>query len=798
MRMAFKIVLVALIIAVPLLFNRDLIDVRMSELDYLLGKAAKLTNIPNATNILGRYELIKRRIETGERNIDNYEFEARIQVLAQEDQKLNLDHVQKARLYVLPVKPMLRALRLAMGKQLIDPQDEHTALSALELGYLLERNRKYTKAIEKYDQVLTMQGLSPEIESTVLLHKAFCNSMLNDYEGTKQILRRIIHDYPETEASIISWKLLSFLTSIEGRRREVEVSGRSDFDLGKEYYLLVDYRKAIEHLSAFLEENETDTRVPEARYYRGRSHEELGEIDEALDDYIDVILFEESTLWAKEANRRRLMLGEFYDEGEEVSGKARAQASEYQDDSFLDMVEHYSEMRAEATVSDVAIKEAGLGVRVETKKTEDRFGELFIQTKPGGAQITISGEPVGRSPVLLEKVPFGEIEIEAESEFMFAREAVRVTNRAIKRITLRLRYKPGSISITCDEREASVYLDGAPMGHVGSGLFTDIAAGAHRVLLVGESDPLLGLFFLQEVDVGPNQKVEVNADLLPYGTIDYDLPKGTEAKLEGETFEDSIRGRGLLEFVPAGPYRVHVTGEEYRSHSENLDLRRNQIAYFKPTLQRMQDYIAEVEKERGRQQMYRSLSSKLDRLAVHLSSGNRIQEEDIRASEDLLGEIEAAGYDFPSLQSRAQNLKQDLKKRKGNQEIEEQIFALSNRKERLESELSSEHRRQRNFNIASWVSLGIGLGSFGGMGYSIYRGNETYNRYMEAEYTDEAIALREETITYQTLSFITGIVGGLGVTTFTLLQLLMPRPTRLEREVDNIEAQIQLLEERKE
>ncbi len=68
----------------------------------------------------------------------------------------------------------------------------------------------------------------------------------------------------------------------------------------------------------------------------------------------------------------------------------------------------------------------------------------------------------------------------------------------------------------------------------------------------------------------------------------------------------------------------------------------------------------------------------------------------------------------------------------------------------LKEELSSEHDRQRVFKIASWVSLGIGVGSFGGMGYSLYMGNETYNSYLDAQTSDEAVSLREEALTYQT------------------------------------------------
>ncbi len=55
--------------------------------------------------------------------------------------------------------------------------------------------------IKKYDQVLAIKKLDSELESAVLLHKAFRLSMLNDYEEATRILNRIIDDFPDTEAT---------------------------------------------------------------------------------------------------------------------------------------------------------------------------------------------------------------------------------------------------------------------------------------------------------------------------------------------------------------------------------------------------------------------------------------------------------------------------------------------------------------------------------------------------------------------------------------------------------------------
>ena len=48
------------------LLSRDLIDYRISELDFLLGQRSQLEEMANTLSIVTRYELIRGRIEAGE------------------------------------------------------------------------------------------------------------------------------------------------------------------------------------------------------------------------------------------------------------------------------------------------------------------------------------------------------------------------------------------------------------------------------------------------------------------------------------------------------------------------------------------------------------------------------------------------------------------------------------------------------------------------------------------------------------------------------------------------------------
>jgi hypothetical protein len=508
----------------------------------------------------------------------------------------------------------------------------------------------------------------------------------------------------------------------------------------------------------------------------------LGEISEALDDYTRVILFDESTVWAREANRRKLMLGEIYDEVDEEIEQSRTQAVEFEDEDLLEIVEHYAALKSEGAPSAEILEEAA------ESKVEEKSGRVFIQTTPVSALIYVGEDPAGWSPVLLEKVPLGQLMVAAETDTMSGTGEITVSETDLKRIIIELRQKPGSLRIICDERDVSVYLDDQPMGAVGSGYFADITPGNYQLLLIGESDPHLGLYFSREINIEPNRTARAEAQLIPYGTVDYTIPDGAEAAISGPDYQTRVQKAGRLDFIPVGHYRVDVQSEDYLPHSETLELLQNEIVYLKPALRLVEEHSKELRL---------ALSGKLDSLIRDLSSRDRIRDEDIQASQSLLEEIEAADYDFPILRNRAESLTADLYRRRENQEIDDNILELSDTKKALEEELSSEHNRQRIFKIASWISLGVGVGSLSGMGYSLYMGNQSYNDYLDAQTSEEAIALREETVRYQTLTFVTGAVGIAGVTAFTLLQLLMPRPTQLERDLRDIDNRIERLEQSK-
>lgn len=391
MRPTLRIFLVILLVAFSALFNYGLIDIRLEEIDYLLDKITVDKEAAATFGIVAKYELIRRRMLHGEKDMKNFEMEARVAALTSGDPlKDSARKSMAAAVYRIPVRGLLNGIRFCLGKELINPEEENKILEVLEIGYFWERNRKYAEAIKIYGDVLAMPGVSPEIRSAVMAHKAFCHSMMSEYDVATQIYEHVINTYPETQAGIVSWKLLDFIESMQKERTSLEGKRLSEFDKAKQFYTYMDYRGAIKFFSLYLERNPRGRRKWEARYYKGRCHEELGETETAIGEYNEVIRNDASREWARQANRRMIMLGEFYEQRRQMAREARKQLEEFQDVGFMNTVEKYS-----ALMEETSLREELLGDGSGTSPTAGRVPDdslMSLINKIGDLDLTGESE----------------------------------------------------------------------------------------------------------------------------------------------------------------------------------------------------------------------------------------------------------------------------------------------------------------------------------------------------------------------------------------------------------------------
>jgi hypothetical protein len=113
--------------------------------------------------------------------------------------------------------------------------------------------------------------------------------------------------------------------------------------------------------------------------------------------------------------------------------------------------------------------------------------ELFIDTEPAGAALVVNGNPVGESPVLLKKIPYGRLVVEAAKNGLYGCHETTVSSGGLIKITITLSRRYGRVFVEAPDRALEVYLDDTYLGRVAQGLFEDIATGTYLLRVQGEA-----------------------------------------------------------------------------------------------------------------------------------------------------------------------------------------------------------------------------------------------------------------------------------------------------------------------
>lgn len=320
------------------LFNKSIIDIRLEEIDYHLNRVALEDKSSQTFSIISRYELIKRRIESGDVASEDYTGEGRMQVVLATNTIPQLQSATRKMSPWHPVRLTLAGMRFLLRKEQIGTQEVVAAIEELEQAYLFERQRNYKAALGVYEKILTKPFIPPKVHASVLMHKAFCLSLLSNYEESAAMYQQVVDTYGDTPEGVLSLRLLEFLTSMEEKKNEVALASKNKHEMGKRLYTYMDYRGAIKELDTYLKSPQTIEKKS-AHFYKGRSHEELGEYRNAVDEYRSVLRLDGRGEWAQKANRRLVMLGTFYEQRNSAIATARKELVKQGDTAFVKEVE---------------------------------------------------------------------------------------------------------------------------------------------------------------------------------------------------------------------------------------------------------------------------------------------------------------------------------------------------------------------------------------------------------------------------------------------------------------------------
>ncbi|OGJ90906.1 MAG: hypothetical protein A2268_09695 [Candidatus Raymondbacteria bacterium RifOxyA12_full_50_37] len=387
------VLLIVTIISFSVLFNMSIIDVRFQELDKILYEVSHQQDLNNSLNMLAKYSIIKRRMERGSDNTEDYAVESKVMAIIAGDFLRDKPQEKSAWNHVYPVVRIgVNAIRLFMGKEIINETRVETDDKELEVAYFYERNRKYKKALDIYLSILKARKHSPQKESYIILHKGFCESMNGEFDKARSSYEEIIGRFPDSETAMVSWKLLDFLNTMDDSLKVIQKEGIRNIQYGKKLYLLMDYKNAIAVFADIEKKSRSDNDFAEVAFLKGRCHEELGENGLAIENYKTAIEKAPISSWAKDANRRILIIGEFYERDKQISQIAFNRLKEYRDENFFDELSTFSDIMEESKATD----KIRLQEREEVKKALSK-GDMDVLSLI--QNIDLSGEKAAQEEV---------------------------------------------------------------------------------------------------------------------------------------------------------------------------------------------------------------------------------------------------------------------------------------------------------------------------------------------------------------------------------------------------------------
>jgi hypothetical protein len=324
------------------------------------------------------------------------------------------------------------------------------------------------------------------------------------------------------------------------------------------------------------------------------------------------------------------------------------------------------------------------------------------------------------------------------------------------------RFEPvlGILIIDNPEAGLKAYLDEVPLGEIGQGPFENIEPGDYRLELRGDGRSMPERFGSATVSITAGKRTYISVEPIPYGRIEYRIPDGATAVVEGPDRRIPVTGEGMLRFLPIGEYVVEVTFPGYLKTRETISVNRNQTVGFFPS------------------------SPSGTGSGITIAGG----EPQDRPPSTAVPPLPGAGLD--EMESAAIT-PSPITAEQRNREL--RVSQLSVERTALIERIEKARKQKKALTTGQWISYCTGLAALGGMGAALYFGSQSYEDYQDAVYTDDAVALREKTQLFQGIAIGTGVLGGLGIAGGTVLLAINPSIERLERRVALLDAEIEKL-----
>lgn len=325
-------------------------------------------NSNHSLNMLARFELIKKRQAAPED--DESGLEVRLQSLA--TQQLITNQVPIQSFSSKLIQTLIGGVEFILGKKKVKIDLPPDMLKELEVAYFYERARKYEKAIEVYKSRLSDTHLTEGLQATLVLHIGFCTSVLGQYDPAIVQFKKVIDLVPGSEDAHVAQKLIDILKGLQDQIREARALPQTPFSQGRQMFFLANYQEAIKILEQVVADEKTiPSEVLEGDYLIGRSQEEMGMENEAVQKYRQIIAQNPNSNTAKKANRRLYLLGKIYVNDSDLTKAALKKIEQYQDFKFINTLKSLDDSKPKETRAGMVSHEANSLQEYKVAKMEN-------------------------------------------------------------------------------------------------------------------------------------------------------------------------------------------------------------------------------------------------------------------------------------------------------------------------------------------------------------------------------------------------------------------------------------------
>ncbi|MBR32911.1 MAG: hypothetical protein CMN77_16550 [Spirochaetaceae bacterium] len=219
----------------------------------------------------------------------------------------------------LPLTALLvtNGVRMLTFKEPLQIEADREKLMALKLAFFFERSRKYNQALKIYNR-LDPRDFPDPFPAFLKLHTGFCYLAMGKWEDARTDLELVVVQYPATHYERAARFLLELL---DRHQRAERMQAQNPLERADAMFAAGNCPATVDAL------NRARKQSPLSPYYLYRLAlclEETGDLQEATDIFNQ--LAGTAGPFARQANRRLLMIGHFYGGSPELKQDAEKRA----------------------------------------------------------------------------------------------------------------------------------------------------------------------------------------------------------------------------------------------------------------------------------------------------------------------------------------------------------------------------------------------------------------------------------------------------------------------------------------